>query len=118
MRCECCRSAPGSERRTKITDPAAALWAADNRVRLLETPAAIIVSAVLCDACAASGHTCGACKRCASDEGSAAFVWTCARISHVQDKHPGLIERRDNAPDDPEPTPSGRVIGQIRWPLG
>lgn len=81
----------------------------------VNSPAKTAMRVALCDGCAAAGHAPNFCKRCPEDRHA---VWTCARIAHVSEFHPGLIERRVNAPDDPVSAPTSKKLGTLYFPEG
>lgn len=86
--CECCREY------TLTTRPRALFGFSD-------------IKAHLCDPCANEGHARQQCFLCGE------LIWNCAQLDHVQAKHPRVLERRANEPEDPQPQPTQRIIGRL-----
>jgi hypothetical protein len=106
--CECCRASGGREREALI---AVGLSDVAQRLALPRTPTKL-VRASLCDRCVQGAHGRDQCNICLAS-GIETFVWHCARMAHVRDRHADLLEKRDKRPDDPTPGPQLRKLGTL-----
>lgn len=52
----------------------------------------------MCDDCARAKHEISQCLLCGVDAN--VWVFQCAQLHHLADRHPGVIERRTRAPED------------------
>lgn len=98
-RCVCCTTKEGTDRVPVLDRP-------------LTLPERHRLTRCLCNDCAHGQHGLDFCRLCPT----AAMVWFCARVDHLRQAHPELLEKLANDGGYAQPkVKRSYIIGQVRY---
>ncbi len=90
--CHCCRSRPGAVVQSSM----------------------LHVRTRLCKDCADAMHAPSPCLLCDTRQ----LFWTCARLNHLGETHPRIVEKLTNEPElRPPDVPQPQIVGRILYDL-